>query len=166
MLCIWFWWNQHNKKPTCYNKQSTVCVCVCLCVRNHYKIKNCWKRNYGKINSNVSDFLSPIRLHNILGTLAGVRARVSWWGRTSDSKYNFLIISHFNFKSCTYQIDCFKWEKNSWFSESFMVTANIFYLYYDMQSVRSVQSCMALLYEPANLCCMYIKNIILCVKII
>jgi hypothetical protein len=60
----------------------------------HYKIKSC-ERNYGKVISNVSDFISPIRLRNIAGNLAGLRARVSGWGRTSDGKYNFLSISHF-----------------------------------------------------------------------
>jgi len=69
------------------------------------------KRNYGKIISNVSDFIRPIRLRNIEGDLAGEVARVSGWGRTSDSKYNFLITLHFNLKNCTYQIDCFKGEK-------------------------------------------------------
>jgi len=48
--------------------------------------------------SNVSAFISPIRLRNIAGNLAGSRARVSGWGRTSDGKYNFRIISHFKFK--------------------------------------------------------------------
>ena len=134
-----------------------MCVCVCLCVSNHSKTKSCWKRNYGKIISNVSANRSPIRLRNVPGTLAGVRARVSGWGRTSDSKYKFLIISHFNFKNCTFQNDCFKGGKKSWFSENFMVTANIFYLYYDMQSVSAVQSCMAVLYdEPAKWCCTYL----------
>jgi hypothetical protein len=88
-----------------------VCVCVCLCVGMHYKFKSCCKRNYGKIISNVSDFISPIRLRNVPGTLAGVRARVSGWGRTSDSKYNFLIILYFNLKNCTYQNDVSKGKK-------------------------------------------------------
>ena len=94
-----------------------VCVCVCmllcvsLCVGMHYKIKSFWKRSYGKSFSNVSDFNSPIRLRPISGNLAGVVARVSGWGRTSDSKYNFLIILYFNLKNCTYLIDCFKGEE-------------------------------------------------------
>ena len=72
---------------------GSVCLTVCLSVCQ-YALKNrkFFKRNYGKIISNVSDFLSPIRLRNIPGTLAGVVARVSGWGRTSDSKYNFIII--------------------------------------------------------------------------
>jgi len=37
-----------------------------------------------------------------------------------------------------------------------MVTPNIFYLFNDMQSVRAVQGCMAVLYEPANWCYVYI----------
>jgi hypothetical protein len=77
----------------------------------HYKIKSCWKRNYGKIISNVSAFISPIRLRNVPGDLAGRTARVSGWGRTSDSKYSFIIILHFNLKNCTYQNDRFKGEE-------------------------------------------------------
>jgi len=69
------------------------------------------KRNYGKIISNVSDFISPIRLLNTEDYLAGEVARVSGWGRTSDSKYNFLIILYFNLNNCTYQIDWFKGEE-------------------------------------------------------
>jgi hypothetical protein len=60
---------------------------------------------------NVLAFISPIRLRNIAGNLAGSRVRVSGWGRTSDSNYNFLIISHFKLKNCTYQNGCFKGEK-------------------------------------------------------
>ena len=47
---------------------------------------------------NITAYISPIRLRNIAGDLSGVRARVSGWGKTSDSKYNFLIISHFYLK--------------------------------------------------------------------
>jgi len=50
------------------------------------------KRSYGKIISNVSAYISPIRLLNTEDDLADEVARVSGWGRTSDSKYNFLII--------------------------------------------------------------------------
>ena len=38
------------------------------------------------------------------------------------------------------------------------------YLFYDTQSVRAVQSCMAVLYETANWCYINIKNIILWIK--
>jgi hypothetical protein len=70
-----------------------VCVCVCdyLCVSMHNKIKSHFKRNYGKI-LNISAYISPIRLRNVAGDLAGTRLRVSGWGKTSDSKYNCLII--------------------------------------------------------------------------
>ena len=93
-----------------------VCVCVCVCIYIYiyiyiYKFKSCWKRNYAKIVSNVSDFISPIRLRNVPDDLAGVVARVSGWGRTSDSKYNFLIILYFKLKNCTFQNDCFKGEE-------------------------------------------------------
>ena len=60
--------------------------------------------------SNISAYISPIRLRNIAGDLAGSRVRVSGWGKTSDSKYNFLVISHFKFINCTYQNGCFKGE--------------------------------------------------------
>jgi len=60
--------------------------------------------------SNVSAYISPIRLRNIEGDLAGESVRVSGWGTTSDSNYNFLIISHFKLKNCTYQNGCFKGE--------------------------------------------------------
>jgi len=66
---------------------------------------------YGNIMSNVSDYISPVKLQIILGDLAGRSVRVSGWGKTSDSKYNFLIISHFKFKNCTYQNGCFKGEE-------------------------------------------------------
>jgi len=46
--------------------------------------------------------------------------------------------------------------KNLWPSENFVVTVYNFYLYYDMQSVRIVQGCMAVLYEPANWCFIFI----------
>jgi len=85
-----------------------VCLSVCRYALQNQKIL---KRNYGKNFSNVSDFISPIRLRNVPGDLTGVVARVSGWGRTSDSKYNFLIILYFNLKICTYQIDCFKGEE-------------------------------------------------------
>jgi len=58
----------------------------------HYNIKRYWRRNYSKIISNVSAYISPIRLRNITGDLVGERVRVSGWGRTSHSKYKFLII--------------------------------------------------------------------------
>jgi len=61
--------------------------------------------------SNVLDYISPIRLRSIPGDLAGETVRVSGWGITSDSKYNFLIISHFDLKNCTYQNSCFKGEE-------------------------------------------------------
>jgi len=97
----------------CVRVYLSVCVCVCvsLCVSVCITKSKSLKRNYGKIISNVSDFIRPIRLRNIEGDLAGEVARVSGWGRTSDSKYNFLITLHFNLKNCTYQIDCFKGEK-------------------------------------------------------
>jgi len=47
--------------------------------------------------------------------------------------------------------------KKPWHSENFLVT----HLYYDMQRVRAVQSCMAVLYEPANWCYICTGNIIL-----
>jgi hypothetical protein len=119
-------------KPKCFNKQRIVymcvcvcvcvyvyvylcvCVCVCdylLCVGMHYKIKLYCTWNHGNIMSNVSDYISPIRLRSIAGDLAGLLVRVSGWGKTSDSKYNFLIISYFKFKNCTYQNGCFKGEE-------------------------------------------------------
>jgi hypothetical protein len=61
--------------------------------------------------SNVSVYINPIRLRNIAGDLAGTIARVSGWGTTSEGKYNFLIISHFNLKNCTYQNGCLKGEE-------------------------------------------------------
>jgi hypothetical protein len=47
---------------------------------------------YGNIMSNVSDYIKPVKLDIILGDLVGESVRVSGWGTTSDSKYNFLII--------------------------------------------------------------------------
>ena len=106
-------------------KKLCVCMCVCVCVRvlllllcvpicrfvgTHYKLKSCCKRNYTKIISNITVYISPIRLRNTAGDLTGARARVSGWGRTSDSKYSFLIILLFNVKNCTYQNDYFKGE--------------------------------------------------------
>ena len=103
-----------------------MCICVCVCVCVYVCVCMCLsvsvsviitksevvvKRNYDKIISHVSDFISPIRLQNIPGTLAGLHARVSGWGRTSGSEYNFLIISQFDFKNFTYQNDCFKGEE-------------------------------------------------------
>ena len=61
-------------------------VTIFLCVSVHYKIKSCWRRNYSKIISNVSAYISPIRLRNVAGDLAGASVRVSGWGKTSDSK--------------------------------------------------------------------------------
>jgi hypothetical protein len=61
--------------------------------------------------SNVSDFISPIRLRNIPGDLAGERVRISGWGQTSEGKYNFLIVSHFSLKNSTYQNGCLKGEE-------------------------------------------------------
>ena len=107
----------------------SMCVCVCVCVRAcvcvcvvvgvsiflfvgmHHKIKSCFKRNYSKIMFNISAYISPIRLRNIAGDFAGLRVRVSGWGKTSDSKYSFLIVLHFNLKNCTYQNACFKEEE-------------------------------------------------------
>jgi hypothetical protein len=94
-------------------------VCVCLFVGMHHKIKCCFKRNYSKIISNISAYISPIRLRNIAGDLAGARVTVSGWGKTSDSKYSFLIISHFNLKNCTYQNDCFKGEVSHGLQKTF-----------------------------------------------
>jgi len=88
-----------------------VYVTICLCAGMHYKIKSCWRRNYSEIISNVSAFISPIRLRSIAGDLAGALAGVSGWSKSSDSKYNFLIISQFYFKIFTYQNDCFKGEE-------------------------------------------------------
>jgi len=100
-----------NIKTTCYNKQSIVCVCVGLSGFGiYYKIKKMLKRNYSKIISNISAYISPIRLRNIAGDLAGARVRVSGWGKISDSKYNFLTILNFELKYCKYQNDCFKGE--------------------------------------------------------
>jgi len=61
--------------------------------------------------SNVSDYISPVKLHIILGDLAGASVRVSGWGKTSDSKYNVLIISQIKFKNHTYQNGCFRGKK-------------------------------------------------------
>jgi len=66
---------------------------------------------YGNIMSNVSAFISSVKLQIILGDLAGRSVRISGWGKISDSKYNFLIISHFKLKNCTYQNCCFKEEE-------------------------------------------------------
>ena len=68
---------------------------------------------------NITAYISPIRLRNIAGDLAGVRARVSGWGKTSDSKYKFIIILYFNLKNFTYQIDCFKGGRYSWIFRKF-----------------------------------------------
>jgi starvation-inducible outer membrane lipoprotein len=122
-----------------------------LCVSTHYKIKSCCKRNYGKIISNVSAYISPIRLRTVAGTLAGERVRVSGWGRTSDSKYNFLIILYFNFKIAHIRLTVSK-GRNLWPSEYSVFAVNTCSLYYDMQSVRTVQTCMAVLCEPVNWC--------------
>ena len=86
-------------------------VAMCLCVGMHYKMKSCRKRNYSKIIWNISVYISPIRLRNVAGELAGECARVCGWGKTSDSKYNFIIILHFKLKHCTYQNYCFKGEE-------------------------------------------------------
>jgi hypothetical protein len=102
-------------KPTCFNKQRIVCVCVCdcvLCVGMHYKIKFDYTWNYYNIMLNVSAFISPIRLRNITRDLAGERVRVCGWGKTSDSKYSFLIILRFKLNNFTYQNGCFKGEGN------------------------------------------------------
>jgi len=56
--------------------------------------------------------------------------------------------------------------RNSWSSENFVVTVNTFYLYYDIQSVRTVQGCKTVLYKPGNWCYIYIKNISLQIKFI
>jgi len=61
--------------------------------------------------SNVSAYIRPVRLRYIEGDLAWERVRVSGWGQTSDSKYNFLIISNFKLKNCTYLNSCFKGEE-------------------------------------------------------
>jgi hypothetical protein len=86
-------------------------VSIFLFVGMHHKIKSCFKRNYSKIMFNISAYISPVRLRNIAGDFAGLRVRVSGWGKTSDSKYSFLIILHFNLKNCTYQNACFKGEE-------------------------------------------------------
>ena len=100
-----------------------VCVCpsvpVCLCVGMHYKIKCCCARNFGKIDYNVSVYILPIRLRDIAGDLADESVRVSRWGRTSDSKYNFLIISYLDFKNFTCQNDCFKGEETHGLQKTF-----------------------------------------------
>jgi hypothetical protein len=72
---------------------------------------NCCKRNVSNIMSHVSDFIRPIRLHILLGDLAGATVRVSGWGKTSDSKYKFLIILYFKLKNLTLQNGCFKAKK-------------------------------------------------------
>jgi hypothetical protein len=106
---------------------------------------------------NVSGYINPIRLRSISGDLAGQRARVSGWGLTSDSKYNFLIISHFKLKVSHNRMAVSK-GRNSWHSEHFAVTVNTFNLYHVIQCVRTVQGCMAVLYELANRCYIYIKS--------
>jgi len=130
--------------------------CVCFDYQSgvimHYKIKSCCKGYYGQNILNVTAYISPIRLRNIAGDLSCVRARVSGWGKTSDSKYSFLIVLYVILKNFTYQIDCFKGGRYSWLSENFVVTVNTFYLCYDMQNLRAVQGCIAVLYEPANWC--------------
>ena len=86
-----------------------MCVCMCMCVylsvsvclsvcRNASQNQKFFKRNYIKIISNISVYILPIRLSNIAGDLAGARVRVSGWSVTSDSKYKFPIILHFNLK--------------------------------------------------------------------
>jgi len=142
----------------------SVCLSVCLCVGTSLKNRKFLKRNYGKIISNVSDFISPIRLLNTEDYLAGEVARVSGWGRTSDSKYNFLIILYFNLNNCTYQIDWFKGEETHGLQKTLWPLWKIFYLFCVMQNARAVHGCMAVLYQPANWCYVYIKNIILWIK--
>ena len=93
---------------------------------------------YGNIMSNVSDYISPVKLQIILGDLAGRSVRISGWGKISDSKYNFLIISHFKLKQLNISEWLFQRERNLWPSETFVVTGNNFYLYYDIQSVKSL----------------------------
>jgi hypothetical protein len=85
----------------------------------HYKTKSFWERNYGKIISNITAYISPIRLRNIAGDLGGERVRVGGWGKTSDSMYNFFGISHFNLKYFTYLNDCFKWEESHGLQKNF-----------------------------------------------
>jgi len=100
-----------------YRPFVCVCVCVYVCLSVclsvcRYALQNqkILKRNYGKIISNISANRGPVRLRPAPNIGGGVVARVSGWGRTSDGKYNFLIILYFNLKNCTYQIDCFKGE--------------------------------------------------------
>ena len=129
-----------------------VFVSVCL-FGMHYKIKNCCKRNYIKIISNISAYISPIRLRNVAGDLAGERVRVSGWGRTSDSKYSFIIL-HFNLKNYTYQNDCFKRGRNSRPSENFLVTLNTFSLYCDIQGLK-ISSALRQCYMNQPTCVVY-----------
>jgi len=99
-------------------------VCVCVCVRLSVCVSVCvrkskvLKRNYGKIISNISANRSPVRLRPAPNIVGGVTVRLSGWGRTSDGKYSFLIILHFNLKNCTYQIDCFKGEETHGFQKT------------------------------------------------
>jgi len=111
-----------NVKNMLQQTRFCMCICVCMCmclllllcvpiflfVGMHYKFKSCCKIYYSKITSNISAYISPVRLRNTAGDLAGARVRVSGWGLTSDSKYNYLIVLPFNLKNCTYQNDCFK----------------------------------------------------------
>jgi len=101
------------------------CVCVCVCsiylyVGMHYKIKSSCKRNDGKIDPNISVYISPIRLRNIAGDLVGARVTVSGWGKTADSKYSFLIVLQFNLENCTYKNDCFKGEETHGVLQNFL----------------------------------------------
>jgi hypothetical protein len=47
--------------------------------------KCCCETNDIKINLNVSAYISPVRLRNIAGDLAGASVRACGWGKTSDS---------------------------------------------------------------------------------
>jgi len=92
--------NQHVKLTKCSLCVCVcvfvcVCVCVCVCVMcetsclsvdMHHKMKCCCKRNCSKIILNITAYISPIRLRNTAGDLAGIVVIVSGWGKTSDSK--------------------------------------------------------------------------------
>jgi hypothetical protein len=70
-----------------------VFVCLCVCVCDHlsvcqYALQNqrLLYKELPKIILNISAYISPIRLRDVAGDLAGASLRVSGWGKTSDGK--------------------------------------------------------------------------------
>ena len=137
----------------------SLCVSVCLCVGMHHKVKTVVKEIIVR-SSRIFQFTSFPLGCAVLQAILLVHVSVSLGGaKLLTVSTNFLIFHNFISKVARITKTISKGKNLMIFRKLSGHSEHLLFIH-DMQSVRSVRDCTAVLYEPASWCYIYIKSII------